>query len=393
MYSVTRPARFSNLPPRGSALYRNPRSADKPACRNHPDPARFPRASGSAVLLASVPGVDHQLLQSWLELPPGAWPPDHYTLLGLPPGPCDPTAVEGLVLARMDRLRGHQLRHPELVTEGMNRLAQALIALTDPGGKAAYDAELGLAPTAATVAPEQDRDAALIVAGPAVEEDAAEERAADRPDRTQVIEVPAFEVEPAEPLLELDEVEEGRQGVVEAVAIQPARSADPESRRWIYARLAVFRRAVRAWDQLRPTVGDAEARLPRAANVLVLLEAVAAIRPFLPQLQGVIGGFGEPGGTVAAVATQPLLLPTFRALLPDQRQALGLDWKKARTELRREYRRLRRLAGGRGTRGRRSRPIRAIVRWLRETPELVIVLVGVVGLALALFRGALGISW
>src|SRR5207248_9650398 len=80
--------------------------------------------------------VDHSLLRSWLGLPPGPWPPDHYALLGLAPGPCDAAAVERLVLARMARLRPHQLLHPELVTEGLKRLGPAPGCLTDPAARA-----------------------------------------------------------------------------------------------------------------------------------------------------------------------------------------------------------------------------------------------------------------
>src|SRR5262245_12031578 len=46
----------------------------------------------------------------------------------------------------MDRLRAHQLLHPDAVTEGMNRLAQALVCLTDPVARAAYDRTHGFAP-------------------------------------------------------------------------------------------------------------------------------------------------------------------------------------------------------------------------------------------------------
>ena len=87
--------------------------------------------------------MDYNLLRSWLGLPPGAWPPDHYTILDFPPGTYEPAAVEPCVMLKMDRLRQHQLRHPELVSEGMNRLAQALITLTDPLSRKTYDSELG----------------------------------------------------------------------------------------------------------------------------------------------------------------------------------------------------------------------------------------------------------
>ena len=71
------------------------------------------------------------LLREWFHLPPGNWPPTDRELIGLPPiGDFDSAMVEIKALERMDELRPRQLVHPELVTEGMNRLAQALIALT-----------------------------------------------------------------------------------------------------------------------------------------------------------------------------------------------------------------------------------------------------------------------
>ena len=42
----------------------------------------------------------------------------------------------------MEKVRRYQLNHPELATEVMNRLAQALVCLTDPAAKQAYDAAL-----------------------------------------------------------------------------------------------------------------------------------------------------------------------------------------------------------------------------------------------------------
>ena len=77
--------------------------------------------------------MDAGLLRTWLGLPPGPWPPGDREILGLADGPADPATVELRALAQMDRLRPHQLRYPELVTEGMNRLAQAMIALTAGG--------------------------------------------------------------------------------------------------------------------------------------------------------------------------------------------------------------------------------------------------------------------
>src|SRR5438067_7142704 len=84
--------------------------------------------------------MSHELICTWLGLPPGDWPPDHYRLLGLEPGESDCARIEQCVHQRLEAVRRYQLLHPELVTEAMNRLAQAYVCLTDPEARQAYDA-------------------------------------------------------------------------------------------------------------------------------------------------------------------------------------------------------------------------------------------------------------
>lgn len=81
-----------------------------------------------------------ELLCTWLALPTKAWPPDHYTLLGLKAEDADLPRIERQVQARMAKLRCYQLSHPEEATEGMNRLAQAFISLTEAASKNACPA-------------------------------------------------------------------------------------------------------------------------------------------------------------------------------------------------------------------------------------------------------------
>ena len=88
----------------------------------YPDSSRF-TAPGT-------PPVDTALLREWLQLPAGPWPPETHTLLGLPTQGVTLFEAEQNAISRMELLRPHQLRHPELVTEGMNRLAQALLQFT-----------------------------------------------------------------------------------------------------------------------------------------------------------------------------------------------------------------------------------------------------------------------
>lgn len=269
--------------------------------------------------------MDVALLKDWLGLPESSgWPPDPHVLLGLPPGPADPAAAESRALDRMDTLRAYQLLHPELVTEGMTRLAQALITVTDappPAPAPVYDLDPEPLPTA-----------------------------------------PPFEV----------------------VELPPAPTPPPDASgpRWVYRRLAAVRRAARAWDRVGAVLADPEDACDTPARVMVLLEAVRAARPALDVVRGIMGGVGEPGGVAAAVVRQPLVLDTFRRLLPDQRRAVAADWRRGREALAREHAWLRRVAAkGRAVRARR-RYAAAAWRWARDTPELVLVPLALLYLAL-----------
>src|SRR4051812_16656880 len=93
-----------------------------------------------------------EMIGGWLGLPAdAAWPPDHYTLLGLPRGEADTARIEQRVQERLARVRSYQLVSPTAATEAMNLLAQAFCCLTDARAKQAYDAQLGVRPAPAPV--------------------------------------------------------------------------------------------------------------------------------------------------------------------------------------------------------------------------------------------------
>lgn len=342
--------------------------------------------------------TDHDRLHSWLGLPSGPWPPDHYVLLGLPAGPCDPADVERRVLDRMNRLRQHQLRQPEVVTEGMNRLAQALICLSDPAAKAAYDAELGVAvplppdeppPTTAPLVTEVPFEPGLLPPGAPPPSPGLP----PAPPGTLVVKLPydilpAADLPPAFAVAEAEPLPDDRGPAPRPAALPPPDLTDRAARRWVYARLARIRQAVRAWELLRPVLADPREPFDRPARVLLLLEAVREVRPLLPPVREVVGGAGRPGGIVAALLALPGLLDTLRSLLPDQRQAVAIDWRRGQVELQREYRRLRQLSRA-GRESRTGPPAgRVLLRWLRDTPEVVLVVLAAVALVVAMFRGS-----
>src|SRR5262249_18544854 len=120
--------------------------------------------------------------------------------------------------------------------------------------------------------------------------------------------------------------------------------------------------------------------------VLILLDAAGEVRTLLPALRGVLGAVGQPGGIVVGLLTQALPLDTVRRLLPDQRQAVAADWRAGQAEVRREYARLRQLArGGPPT---PTRPAGSVVRWLRDNPEWVLILLAAFAVFVALVRGS-----
>jgi len=98
--------------------------------------------------------MNPETIRAWLGLPDGPWPPDPHTLLGLGPDEATPGLVERRALERTELVRRYQLAHPDEATEAMNRLAQALVALTDPSAPAAP-----APPPAAEVAPPEAEEA------------------------------------------------------------------------------------------------------------------------------------------------------------------------------------------------------------------------------------------
>jgi hypothetical protein len=87
--------------------------------------------------------MNQDLIRQWLDLPTGNWPPDHYTLLALPPKEANADLIERRIHQRMIEVRPYQLNFPEEVTDVLNRLAAAFNCLTDPAAKQAYDASFG----------------------------------------------------------------------------------------------------------------------------------------------------------------------------------------------------------------------------------------------------------
>lgn len=362
--------------------------------------------------------MDHDLICTWLGLPAGSWPPDHYTLLGLPPGEADTAKIEEQVHDRLARLRSYQLHHPEQVTEAMNRLAQAFTCLTDPEAKRVYDraffpdvAPHHPPPTAAPPAgEEQITDPLAWLFGPWDQA-----LASDAPTPAQIlgeamVSPAAPAGAPAEPAGGSDSAEGGAGGAVAtdapadaapaAEAAAGEEQADPHyeaahespaarrglgTKRALYRRIAVTRRLLRAWDALGPFVGRPSRRLTRIADAAELTRQLAEIRSLISSFPAIMGGAGQPGYFVIILARQQLIVPTFRALLPSQREELSRDWQAGRALLRSHHRFLRQQIEVFRRHGHFGRLVRAVRATLSDQPGYVLLGLGLAALLIALF--------
>jgi hypothetical protein len=332
------------------------------------------------------------LLQQWLSLPSGGWPPDDRTLLGLPAGPVDAALAEQNALARMETLRPHQLVHPELVTEGMNRLAQALIAVSVSVPVAAKPAspfddipDLEQPSAAAPGSPGSLEPLPLPLPLPQVIDcEAAEDEVVE----AEAVELPpAPVVPPPRPLvqLEADPLVLADDDLPPPPAGATATRAD---RRKLYRELAFLRQLRAAWERLGPVAGvPTEPVLSAEAVYLVLVTRRDLLRLFdlRPDLTD---DLDRGGRLVTAVFTQPHAAAVLRDLVPSQRAAVAADWAAGRVGLFARYAGLRkqiramrpkrwglRLAGRVGT-------------FFRTNPEWVLVVLAVLLVVLGLVRSA-----
>jgi hypothetical protein len=356
--------------------------------------------------------MDHELIQTWLQLPPGPWPPDHYTLLGIDPAERDLSRIEQQVHVRMERLRTYQLTHPELATEAMNCLAQALVCLCDPQARTVYDQKLSSAkadpngepaPSAAALFPE----AALP---PTAGQTFSDWQTAPPPlrllrDLSWPASLEAMSKETVDNLA-LPGLK-GQDTATDAPAVFPPEGGtDPSSvslagsalgeellgkfsrrglrsRRVLYYQIARTRQLLCAWEQVGKYLNRPTRLVSHPTEATDLIGHMGVIRDLLPSAMPPLGEAGQPGYLVLALARQQLIVPMLQTLLPSQREALARDWqaghavlRSARLFLRQELRTARRRRGWR-------RALRLISAGLRDHPGTVLFLLAWVAVNLS----------
>jgi hypothetical protein len=379
--------------------------------------------------------MDHDLICSWLGLPPGEWPPDHYRLLGLAPGESNAEVIEQRVHQRLDTVRRYQMMHPEQATEAMNRLAQAFVCLTETASKKAYDVQLGIAVPAApepvapppraktldwldnpppiafpiepagapAVPPPLPPADTLNYADappppirqppplppelPSLDETEPPVAAAAATGETPVALPPPVPSPPPSPVLSLEPVDP----VLETAQSGSARRGIA-TKRTLYQRIVRTRRLIRLWEDLGKYISSPKRRLSRSQDgpeLIRLLETVAALLKKFPPL---LGEAGQSGYLVLAL-TQVDTVKVFQSFSPHQREALSRDWRSGvkllaahRDFLRQELRAMRK-------RPFRQRLVHATWSLIVDQPAVALLLLALLAINVALWRTYAGALW
>jgi hypothetical protein len=369
--------------------------------------------------------MSHELIRTWLKLPAGDWPPDHYTLLGLPAGETDAERIERHVQVRMEWARRYQLAHPELVTEAMNRLAQAFDCLRHPATKKDYDAQLTasdgkpktpakgppskpvlgpvpvsakgpvskpvLGPSTATAKGPASKPvlgpATATAKGPTSKPAFATAATATGLDKATLPDMlPAAlgdKAAPDEaPVAPPPPVEEPVDPALEAARSWPARRG-LGTKRAIYTRISRARRLIRAWVQAGKFLGDQRFQITQKPEAIDLVRQLTIIRQQLQDFPPLLGQAGQPGYLVIALARQPEIVKTFLALSPAQRRGYVRDWQAGLTFLAAYRLFLREELTAMRRRSRLGRMLLGMKSMIVEHPGLWLLLLGLITANLA----------
>ncbi|GIW79990.1 MAG: hypothetical protein KatS3mg105_1797 [Gemmatales bacterium] len=345
--------------------------------------------------------MDKDLLCQWLGLPPKSWPPDYYTLLGLQRGESDLERIEEHVHQRLMQLRSYQLNYPELVTEAMNQIARAFTCLTDEKSRLEYEKTLmaqaenvaqvkeqPASPTStkeeALLPPTNPNDPLAWLFGPweelrerpePTEQDWASSPPLPRTAATLAngkTEPVVLMSQPADPVLETARGSRAaRRGLGSIHALCD--------------RISLTREFLYLWDRVGKFLGNPKRRLVRQTEAVLLVRALHELQELLEEFPPILGRPGQPGYLVFALARQPLVVPTFRNLLPSQREALARDWQAARTMLLVHRRFLRDEL----RHYRKNRPLGRAWRWLRsllsDYPGIILIFLSLLALLLSVW--------
>ncbi len=241
--------------------------------------------------------MNGDLLCRWLGLAGKHWPVDAHTLLGVPPGETDLVRIETCVQKRMASLRCYQITHPEEATEGMNRVAQAFVTLSESAVKPAQS----MNDTVVGNSTQLDWNSAPP---PVRREEPAPSVAPRRSDST-------------------------RETITSLARESPEAKAGLTTLQAVEERIAQTRGLARILDKVGHYFKDPKRPLAPAEerDLTAHMEALFDVMEEYPRF---VGQPGQPGYRVVALARLQMTAQMFQALDRKQRALLAKDWRVSR---------------------------------------------------------------
>ncbi len=298
--------------------------------------------------------MNKELLCIWLGLPKTAWPPDPWTLLGLTRDVCDMGLIEKRVQECMCKLRSYQLSYPEEATEGMNRLAEAFITLTESctkqthapassNGSAAAKAKAN----GATVVKDETEVTTKTKLDWRAEPPPVRQEAAAPPPTLEVVSVTDEAAEPDEPVAEEesgDEVLVAKpfappakliRRTIDRVLLQELAEQSDEATSNLATLEAVIERVdhtralLHAWERVGKLLKGTSRKVGAKENdaYATRLDKIALAMQSYPPF---LGQPGKPGYRVVVQARLRMPLAMVRGMNPEQREELLFDWQAGR---------------------------------------------------------------
>jgi hypothetical protein len=264
-----------------------------------------------------------ELLCTWLGLDKTTWPPEPRTLLGLARDEHDLAVVEKRVHDCMNKLRTYQLSYPEEATEGMNRLAEAFITLTEACSKERNGAAANVKD-----APRAEPD--WRAEPPPVRAEHAEtpEPMADDEDNDGVLVAKPFAA-PSRPILRVidpdlmrDLAEESDEATSHLATLEA-----------VIERVEHTRRVLHAWDQLGKLLKKGPAKKVSVKEGELFQTRLDKVGQALRHYPPFLGQPGKPGYRVVVQARLKVPLAMVRGMTDDQREDLLFDWEGGRQVL------------------------------------------------------------
>jgi len=284
--------------------------------------------------------MNQTLLCEWLGLADKSWPPDHFLLLGIPPGEADMTRIEHLVHDRMAKLRCYQLSHPEEATEGMNRIAQAFICLTDGLMKKGAPLNGKSGPSKQPACVTRPLPSSLHQTHTSTTDDTAiglktetDWKKVPPPVRVSkdTVKVSVDELLKEQPTAVVQVIPQWDCVKPEEYYIELAQNS-AEARSGIATigrlleRIELTRQLLLAWSQVGKHLSDPARLLSKAADELDLARHMDRIFELIHDFPDIMGHPGKPGYRVVAMARLEMTARMFKMLDSAQRQALASDW-------------------------------------------------------------------